>query len=293
MKILLGLDAATRASTIGGYVKALGLPDAEITVTHVLERIGEAEFSVEGGVPRDLIDRFLMMQEASANEILASGRADLKNVGLESDTKLLTGFSGNRIVSYAEETKTDLLALGTSGKGVLEGALIGSVGRKALISSTCSILIAKKPLSSEGPLTVVFATDHSDYANRCIDRFVSWGPKGIGRAIVTTIYPEQLVRGMTAVMENFKADVSSWVRAELERNNEKIVQRLAPLGSECKSRVESGNVGEVLERVMKEENADLLVLGAQGHGFLQRLTLGSVSLDQAVKRPYSVLVMRV
>ena len=40
------------------------------------------------------------------------------------------------------------------------------------------------------------------------------------------------------------------------------------------------------------QNADLLVLGAQGHGFLERLTTGSVSLDQAVARPYSVIVMR-
>jgi nucleotide-binding universal stress UspA family protein len=293
MKIVVGVDASKRAATIGGYISALRFADYELTLAHVLERIGEAGFSPEGGVPRDLIERFLKMQEDEANGILQSEHAELKKAGLESSKKLLTGFSGNRIVAYAEETKADVLAIGSSGKGTLEGAIIGSVGRKALISSSCSVLIAKRPVQSQGPLTVVFATDHSDYANRCIDRFIGWRPKGVGRAIVTTIYPEQFVQAMTSVMDNFKADVSSWVRTEFERNNQKVLQRLAPLGAACKSRVESGNVGNVLENVMKEEKADLLVLGAQGHGFMQRLMLGSVSLDQALKRPYSVLVMRV
>jgi nucleotide-binding universal stress UspA family protein len=43
---------------------------------------------------------------------------------------------------------------------------------------------------------------------------------------------------------------------------------------------------------MQETHSELLVLGSQGHGFMERIALGSTSLEQAIKQPYSVLVVR-
>jgi hypothetical protein len=44
---------------------------------------------------------------------------------------------------------------------------------------------------------------------------------------------------------------------------------------------------------MEESGATLVVLGAQGHGFLERVTAGSVSYAQAVKGKYDTLMLRV
>lgn len=195
-------------------------------------------------------------------------------------------------MAHAAEAKSDLLALGSSGKGPMEGALLGSVGRKALVSAGCSVLIARSCRPRKDGLTVVFATDHSAYAKRCLDTFVSRRPQGVARAVVTTVYPDQLIGAMSAVMSNFKADITSWVRGGLEKENAAAVSSLARLGIPCTSRVEAGSVGDTLERVMKEEQADVLVLGAQRRGFVDRVLIGSVSLDQALRRPYSVLVVR-
>lgn len=38
---------------------------------------------------------------------------------------------------------------------------------------------------------------------------------------------------------------------------------------------------------------ELLILGAQGHGFWERLTVGSVSFHQAIAESHSVLMLRV
>jgi hypothetical protein len=43
---------------------------------------------------------------------------------------------------------------------------------------------------------------------------------------------------------------------------------------------------------MLDTKSDLLVLGAQGHGFLARLRMGSKSFHQVVSERYSVLVLR-
>ena len=37
----------------------------------------------------------------------------------------------------------------------------------------------------------------------------------------------------------------------------------------------------------------LMILGAQGHGFIERLLIGSTSLHQVAAEPYPVLVLRV
>jgi nucleotide-binding universal stress UspA family protein len=292
MKIVMGVEERERLKVSGDLVKGLRFEDPAIELVHVLERVGEEGLPQLEGARPDLIARYLKMQEDEAQALLAQGEAELKQRGLACRTKLLVGLSANRIIAHAQESGGDLLALGSTGKGPIESVIVGSVGRKALISAQCSVLIAKKSVVADRPLTVVFATDHSAYANRCMEKLLSWRPKGIGRSVITTVYPEQLLKAMSTVMENFKADVSTWVRAELERNNAQLIQKLAPLGGEFKSRVESGRVGDTLERVMKEEQADLLVLGAQGHGFIERLTIGGVSLDQALRRPYSVLVLR-
>jgi nucleotide-binding universal stress UspA family protein len=43
---------------------------------------------------------------------------------------------------------------------------------------------------------------------------------------------------------------------------------------------------------MTEQNGDLLILGAQGHGFLHRIMLGSVALHQIAVEEYPVLIVR-
>ena len=43
---------------------------------------------------------------------------------------------------------------------------------------------------------------------------------------------------------------------------------------------------------MRTANADLLVIGAEGHSFVERLSVGSVALDEVSNSEFSVLVMR-
>lgn len=292
MKIVLGVDDAMRARQTADLLQALRFQGPAVDVVHVLDGRSESIYPVERHRP-DLIVQYLKMQEDNANEMLATTSTELKRRDFaDVSSHLLMGYLSNKLLDYCAETSADVLAVASSDKGPIEGVLIGSVTRKAVISAPCSVLISKRPVESVRPLNVVLATDHSPYANKCIDAFIRWAPRGIGKLTVVTVFPEQIVKAMTFVVENFKADVGNWVRSELERTNQDVLGRLAPLGAAGKSRVEAGFVVESLDRVMKEESADLLVLGAQGHGFVDRLTLGSVSLDFAVKKPHSVLVIR-
>ncbi len=297
MKIILGVDEQERTKAVAGLIEGLAFARLQLELTHVVEQLNDPMPSnFEGMIPNmaipDLAVRYVKMVESEAKDLLNKVQRDLDHRGHPSTTKLLKGFSANAIIEHAENSGADLLALGSTGRGPIEGAILGSVGRKALTNAKCSVLIAKKEFKPGQKLKVVLATDHSDYANRCIQKLMAWHPRGISQVVVTTIYPAQFVKAMSSVMDNFKADLSGWVRKELDANNKAVIDQFATISIPGKSRVESGPVGDTLERVMAEEQADLLIVGAQGRGFMERLTIGSVSLDQAIRRPYSLLVIR-
>lgn len=294
MKILVGVDEIATAERLSAQVASLGFANAKVDLAFAIEILGAAVAVRPDTAHTSVVNEFVRMQTELAKSVLSGSEKAFKDKGLPTTTKVLTGMTGNALVNHAKETAADLLVVGHSGKNALERVIIGSVSRKVLLSAQQSILISKQPESAVKPVTLVLATDHSDYANRCIDKLLSWKPQNVERVVVTTVYPEQLLKAMGAVIEHFKADVSTWVKDGLAKNNATIVDKVKSTLPSAKvtSRVESGYVSDTLERVMKEEKADLLVLGAQGHGFVDLITLGSVSLDQAVRHDYSVLVVR-
>jgi nucleotide-binding universal stress UspA family protein len=294
MNVLVGVDDAVTAESLSAEVASIGLADANVTLAFVVEILGGTVFEEPNRLHSTAIQEFTKTQLELANTILLDSAKSFKGHGLSTSSKILTGLTANALVNFANEVGTDLIVVGHSGKNLLERVVVGSVSRKLILNAKQSILISKNIKKAIKPITLVLATDHSEYASRCIDKLLSWSPQNIARVIVTTVYPEQLLKTMGAILENFKADVSAWVKEGLIKKNAAIADkfRIALPTTTISSRVEAGQVSDVLDNVMKEEQADLLVVGAQGHGFVDRITLGSVSLDQVLHHSYSVLVVR-
>lgn len=314
MRITLGIDVNTPSQSTIGLLADLDFSSPEVDLVHVIEQLGVADLAMPAAstTSGDVIARYLEMQRTQAQQLLAAAQAQAKERGLPAKSHILVGFSSNKLQTFIEETKADLLAVGSSDKSAMQRVFLGSVARKAVIHAGCSVLIARASAASSSgvssssvasshvnnrstkrPLTAVLATDHSDYANRCFALLPRFLPRGIGRLIVTTIYPAQLVEAMRAIIPHFKANTEEWVQSELERSNQKLIATLDPLGCRCESRViASEGVNDSIEKVVTEERADLLIVGAQGHSFVQRAMIGSVSLHQAMHQSKSVLVLR-
>lgn len=64
------------------------------------------------------------------------------------------------------------------------------------------------------------------------------------------------------------------------------------LGVDATGRITVGDAAEQIVRLAREEDADLVVLGTRGHGFLRSLLLGSVSRAVARRLETPVLVVR-
>jgi nucleotide-binding universal stress UspA family protein len=225
--------------------------------------------------------------------MLAAAEGRLREYGFAARTHLMHGFAANVLMEFATSSGADLLATGSEGRGNVEGLLFGSVSRKLAVSAPQSLLIAKQEPLPVGPVRAVFATDHSPYAQRCLARLLALAPRGFGKVTVMTAYPKALVGHLTQMLEHFKGDVATWIEKNLEEQNQAVRRTLATLGCEVESRVVSGEPRQAITRTMEETGATLVVLGAQGHGFLDRVTAGSVSYAQAVKSKYDTLMLRV
>jgi nucleotide-binding universal stress UspA family protein len=292
MKIVIGTGNGTESSSPLDLVGRLQFKDANVDLVYVVERIA-SPLLAEGSLAKDPIERFLQLQEKEGHERLSWAHDRLREYGVEANTNLRAGFIANEILLAAYERQADLIAIGSRDEGALQKLVIGSVGRKLVNKAHTNLLVARGPLRSQSPIDAVFATDHSDYANRCLDCFVALAPKGIRRITVLTVYPKALIDGIRAVADNFKAPLDQWITQQLEHENTKVIRKLSPLGYELESRVLAGAVDEAIDATMKASSSQLLVLGAQGHGFVERLAIGSVSFQQVVAGQHSVLVLRV
>jgi nucleotide-binding universal stress UspA family protein len=196
-------------------------------------------------------------------------------------------------MEYADRCGASMIAVGSSGKTPGQAAFIGSVGRGLVISARQSVLIAKGEVAPTGPVRAVFATDHSGYANRCLQLLKHMTPCGLSHLTVVTCYEKGYLEPVRELLPGYIEDPDAWITRGLEACNRKALQELEPLGCSLEARVIDARANAGIGRVMQETGADLLIVGAHGHGFVERLTVGSASLHQAVVEPYSVLVLRI
>jgi nucleotide-binding universal stress UspA family protein len=284
MKIVVGVDNLPQGDLVLKVIHDLSFARVQLNLVNVVEvwlDQGTTPYGF-GAAPYNLEDYFQKVEEEARRSLkLLKDSAERQSIK-ECQTQLLYGNISNQLMDYADAVGADLMAVGSYGKSPLEGILVGSVGRKAVINSKRSVLIAKDTWRGHSGLSVVLASDHSPYANQWIERFIQWAPQGIKHLTLVTVLPEVM----------HQTDIGPWIREGLNTANERTAQKLKSICPEIQTCVEVGNVSETLARVMKSTQSDLLILGSQGHGFMERIALGSTSLEQAVKQPYSVLVVR-
>lgn len=294
MRMLVAVDQSQAAERAATLAARMGFRDPQM---HLLTVVGGLEtygFASEIPPAPELVERLINEQIdggrrrlAECSEIVS---ATVPNIDIT--TSIRRGHVVNEILEEARQEKVDLIAVG-SGTTAMEAMLLGSVSRKLLTACPTSLLIAKDRPLGPGPLRAVLATDHSPYARRCIDALANLMPRGFGELTVLTAYPKQLVKVMQTVIEHFRADVDSWVEKNLAQENQRTADQLKSLHCAIKMRVLSGAADEAIQTAAIEADADLIILGAQGHGFIDRLLTGSISHRIAMTSDRHVLILRV
>lgn len=272
MKAVVGIDLGGRYEPALGLLQALRFPETQARLLHCVEPV-----MPDGGFPEpgsagpfaQIIAELERLGQKHLDEVAQAVQPWSPGV----TSKLCMGRAVASLCQEAKAWQADLVVVGSERKGGWGSMFLGSVSKGITIGSESSVLVGKQALVHDGPLRAVMATDLSDTASAALLKFAGWGPSGIGSA--------RLVHAFSGTGDQGAAEASAAEMAD---------QIADALGIGVLPSVVAGNTNDVLREAMQQ--ADLLVLGARGHGFLGSWVLGSVASHQVVHEEYNVAVLR-
>jgi nucleotide-binding universal stress UspA family protein len=210
-------------------------------------------------------------------------RAFIQTVAGPSSAKVAVrdGSVAPEILQAARDLESDLVVMGTHGRGGFEHWLLGSVAENVLRRATCPVLTVPRQMSEpNGDRLVMFksivcAIDFSRDSQRALHYALSLAHAAAGRLILVHAL-EQFEREEPVVTAHF--DVPEFRRG-LERDaRQRLEDMLSPrVWCETDVVVAHGKASREVLRVAQAYDADLIVLGVHGRNAVDLLLFGSTT----------------
>lgn len=224
----------------------------------------------------------------------------LADQGFKANPVVLDGDIAGELIDYAERSKANLVVVGSRGENALVVALLGSVARKMVGHSPCSVLVVRgqetksveenvADLAKKDKLTALMAVDDSPGSQAAVESFKAYGD-GFGRLVCLSVRPLPVyppaIAPMVASMEIDNPDDRTAAIAEA------AAEELKGSADKVESMRAHGHPSHEIVQAAKDIGADLIILGATRHGLIERFLIGSVAYDVAAQADCSVLVIR-
>jgi nucleotide-binding universal stress UspA family protein len=160
----------------------------------------------------------------------------------------------------------DLIVIGPRGSGMLKSLHLGSTADWLLREPVSPLVVARQP----GPVRkILVATDGSPHARRAIHTLAS--------------FPWLEDTGVTVVTVAERRVDADAALAEAR-------ETLAVTGADVETNVLEGGATHAIIEEIDDQQPDLIVMGARGHGRLRRMVVGSTAAAIAGSIDRSILV---
>ncbi len=255
---------------------------------------------VEPGYPIGLASNYLsraLEWKADSEQRLATIERQVAGMGLRVRSRVEIGVPYLEIVRVAEEERVSLIAIGTHGHSFIKGVVLGSVTHNVVQQATVPVLVMKPKVvekleSAECDFVcqqffhrVLLPTDFSPCADQALALVKHLHDAHTKEVIVLHVQDVRHLRPHLADrMDEFN-------RKDSERL-ERIRDDLEFFGLKSKVLLLEGVPFREIERVAKDKDVSLIVLGSKGRSALADVMLGSVSDAVIRQHPRPVLVVR-
>ncbi|MEX2588545.1 MAG: universal stress protein [Actinomycetota bacterium] len=288
MKVLYTTNGQLPARKAGELLKALArTQNIEITVLCV----NTEEYLLPDGSFRPGEDN--PTGTAAAEELLAETAEYFRGHGFSVEISLSAGTPAQEIVRITDEGQFDLCVLGAGNQNWLGRFLLGSTSTAVVHATQTPVLVVHEDPVMKDTLSVIVATDGSDYSTSAIDTFCALAdPDKCSVLAISVVQPagtpvleiggSYFTRPLT---EDQMLDLEALAQADVD----KAIEQLRAAGFEATGRVLVGTAGTELLHAADSEEADLVVAGSRGLGAFARVAVGSTS-DQLVRHARATLL---
>ena len=297
MRILLATDGSVEADLAEAALSKFPLRDAEIVVAMVISNPGLVV--MPPGLPCDLDDGGLTkLQKDVAERTVEHICARLSASGFRATPLVVQGDVAGQLLELTRSKEFDLVASGSRIEGSLKAFFLGSVSRKLALYSDCSVLVAHhykqklaegsvERLHAKAKLDVLVAVDGSTGGEFAVDTLASAGQPRFGRMFVLTVEPHGSQKRTHARANTFLIhdEVAHAVA-------QKAAKRLAHCADEVHAITAMGRPSTAIVQVAADHDVDLVMIGANRHGAIERLMVGRCAYETVTSAPCSVMILR-
>jgi nucleotide-binding universal stress UspA family protein len=295
-KALLAVDGSPYSDAAVALTARIVWPPG--TIIHTLT-VAPERWSLNGLSPdaQRVVDETMAkvrhVERTTAERLAAQAAERLRSHNVAAEPETLEGKPSEVILQRASELPTDLIVIGARGLSAPEEFLLGSTAHKLAHYAECSVLVAR-PLERERPLVILLAADGSLEAQRAAELLCAFSLPQWAEVIVVGV--AEIALGLTGDGHQSNTDMPGEVRQALldaaEARVADAVIHLRRCGAQVRSVIRLGHpAGEIL-KTAKEQDADLIVIGARGQTRSTPLPLGGVAQKIVKYAPCSILVAR-
>lgn len=291
--ILVPLDGSELAECVLPHVRIMAdATGAAVTLFHSLERLDSSDL-----YPLNPLDWH--MRRAEAKLYLEKIAGNLKENLSEVNSVLVEGPAAESVIEYSHSNDVDFLILSSHGRSGLSGWNISSVVQKIVLRSYTSMLLVR----AYGTPSTVTGYERIMVALDCSNRAESSVPTGIMLAsanssdllLAHVLKAPEMPRRLPPSSDDIKLS-----EVLMERNHSVAEQYLKELTEQLASErvlpttrlITGRNVAATLEKLVKGEGIDLVILSAHGYEGDSNWPYGSVAVSFIAYGSTPLLVMQ-
>lgn len=224
------------------------------------------------------------------DELLSERKKTLESKGIktrEISVPSNESLAGEEIVKQSKAGEYNLVALGSRGLGRARSFFLGSVSKKVVNESKCSVLVSKTGL--ESIRRILLAYDGSDDSKRALVIVGDLAKKFGGVVNVIGVISEPMVTA--------EIDVRGAIdRLDKEMNyyGDQAKSMLRELGANCEEAkvVGAEKISSAISKEAEEGFYDIVAMGSRGWGRARTLLLGSVAMGVLDSSKANVLIVK-
>jgi nucleotide-binding universal stress UspA family protein len=291
MKILLALDASPDSNDAAHLITHVA-PPPQLFLLHVVD-IGALRHSyLTSDDTKGNFEAYRQEVSRLSEDVLHKMRDELTSHAQEIRLIADSGDPAESIIQTAEEVQAELIILGHRGMTGTSMFLLGGVSQKVATYAPCSVLVCKGFVPTID--RILLAVDGSDTSDKAAEFLAACPFKSPIHVYITTIWappppPSALVSASEMTAPSAESSVA---KTKGEEALDKVADKFQQSAYEAEVQWRYGDPPLAILELARQDDVQLIVVGARGLKGIKRFLLGSVSQKILMHATCSVLIVR-